>query len=122
MSKKFIEGDVNISNLYLDVLPEFLSDVEIRGDFFCDQNDLLSLKGSPQAVKGEFSCTFNELENLKGSPQIVNGDFDCNYNNLLTLDGCPEVVGWDFYCMSNKVKFTEEQVRAVCKVGGRVYV
>ena len=33
----------------------------------------------------------------------------------ITVDG-------NFYCNNNPVKFTEEQVRAVCDVKGKVYV
>ena len=53
---------------------------------------------------------------------IVEGNFDCSYNSLTSLEGAPEKVGGDFYCSNNAVKFTEEQVRAVCDVKGRIFV
>lgn len=52
----------------------------------------------------------------------VNGSFDCSSNQLTSLEGAPKEVGGDFYCQDNPVKFTEEQVRAVCDVKGNVYV
>ena len=52
----------------------------------------------------------------------VFGDFDCHDNRLTSLEGAPRRVGGDFNCRSNPVKFTEEQVRAVCNVGRYVYV
>jgi hypothetical protein len=52
----------------------------------------------------------------------VSGDFVCSQNKLQSLEGCPEVVGGDFFCSNNPGKFTKEQVRAVCKVKGTIYV
>jgi hypothetical protein len=34
----------------------------------------------------------------------------------------PKTVGGDFLCFNNPVKFTEEQVRAVCDVKGKIFV
>jgi len=38
------------------------------------------------------------------------------------LFGAPETVGGDFYCYNNPGNFTEEQVRAVCDVKGKIIV
>ena len=100
MAKKII-GDVNLSDLYLKQLPEILKDVSIDGHFFCSNNKLTSLVGAPKTVGGTFRCA---------------------YNNLTSLDGAPKTVGGDFHCYGNTVKFTEEQVRAVCDVKKKVYV
>ena len=101
MSKKVIEGGVDLSDLYLEELPDFLSDVEVKSYFYCGSNKLTSLSGAPHRV---------------GS------NFHCNSNRLTSLEGAPKYVGRDFYCINNPVKFTEEQVRAVCEVGGEIYV
>jgi hypothetical protein len=50
------------------------------------------------------------------------GNFDCYDNELTSLKGAPRSVGGNFYCNDNKKQFTEEEVRAVCKVGGKVFV
>ena len=97
---KTIDQNVYLSSLYLKALPDFLSGI---------------------LVKGYFSCYNNQLTSLEGSPAEVGGDFSCSYNQLTSLEGAPTEVGGDFYCKNNKVKFTEEDVRKVCNVKGRVY-
>ena len=61
--------------------------------------------GAPTSVKN-FYCNNNLLKSLDG---------------LIRLDGVRTSVGGDFHCYDNAVKFTEEQVRAVCDVKGVVY-
>jgi len=43
-------------------------------------------------------------------------------NQLTSLVGAPEKVGGSFYCGNNAVKFTEEDVKAVCDVKGKIYL
>lgn len=82
---------------------------------------LTDLNGAPETVKGNFICAFNKLTSLKGGPTRVDFDFNCSGNKLLSLEGCPEYVGGNFECYDNDgIEFTEEQIRAVCDVGGRV--
>ena len=90
--------------------------------FYCFDNSLTSLKDAPQKVEGSVYCDNNSLTSLKGAPQKVKGDFYCYNNSLTSLEGAPKEVEGDFYCQKNKTKFTEEDVRAVCKVGGRILV
>jgi hypothetical protein len=73
-------------------------------------------------VNGWFNCSLNNLTSLENCPKIVIGNFYCSYNNLTSLEGAPQKVDRHFICHSNDVKFTEEQVRAVCDVKGNVYV
>ena len=100
MSKKII-GDVNLSNWHLEQLPEILKDVSIDGHFYCVGNRLISLINAPSSVKRDFYCAHNKLTSLTGAPKTVGGSFSCN---------------------NNPVKFTEEQVRAVCDVKGKIFV
>ena len=65
--------------------------------------------------------------NLTKLPDIlknvtVGRNFFCSNNKLTSLEFTPTNVGRDFHCNDNPVKFTEEQVRAVCDVKGKVYV
>jgi hypothetical protein len=163
LSKKVIEGNVDVSGLYLTQLPDFLKDVEetekfdcsynrlhtlegsglqtVEGDFDCRNNQLKTLKGCPRIVEGHFFCRnnkltslegcpqtigeyffadHNELKTLKGCPAIIEGDFWCSENKLESLEGCPKKVTGNFICGNNAVKFTVEQVRAVCEVGGAI--
>ena len=137
------KGDLSLSGLNLTVLPDILKNVSIGGDFHCGFNNLTSLENCPSSVDGTFGCGNNELTSLEGSPSSVGGfflcsrnklttleggpvkvgvDFYCSYNKLTSLEGAPKTVGRDFYCGNNPVKFTREQVRAVCDVKGKVIV
>ena len=70
---------------------------KVSGDFYCIDNQLTSLVGSPQSVGGIFSCSDNQLTSLVGAPQSVGGYFNCSHNQLTSLVGAPQSVG-RFYC------------------------
>ena len=72
-------------------------------------------------VKGDLDLPSMGLTKL---PKIksIGGDFDCNSNKLTSLEGSPKSVGGDFYCTGNKKKFTRKDVKAVCKVKGKIFV
>ena len=120
--RKVIKGTVDLNNLHLKELPEWLSDVEVKGDFSCSDNKLTTLKGAPGTVGGSFWCESNKLTTLTGAPGTVGGDFSCSNNKLTTLQSAPKTVGGDFHCNVNPVNFTEEDVRAVSNVTGFVDV
>ena len=94
-------GDFDISELGLTTLPALLKNLKIGGNF---------------------DCRYNKLTSLVGAPTSVGGSFYCNNNNLDSLVGAPTSVGGSFNCSNNVVKFTEEQVRAVCDVKGNINV
>jgi hypothetical protein len=94
----------------------------VGGSFDCSHNQLTSLKGAPSSVGGDFYCINNNLTSLEGAPNSVGENFGCRNNNLTSLEGAPSSVGGDFSCRNNKKQFTEEEVRIVCKVNGKVYV
>ena len=141
--RKVIEGDVDLSSLYLEELPDWLSDVEIKGSFFCDENRLTTLQGGPKTVEGDFYCHVNRLTTLAGGPKTVRGNFFCYDNKLTTLAGAPKTVGGGFFCYNNRLttlagapetvggnfscsdnpgNFTKGDVRAVSKVDGKIFV
>jgi hypothetical protein len=95
------KGDLKLTGLDLTKLPEILKDI---------------------TVGGNFNCSYNELTSLEGAPKTVGENFGCSYNKLTSLDGAPKIVYKDFYCRNNTVKFTVQDVRAVCDVKGTVYV
>ncbi len=74
--------------------------IEVTGGFICSENQIASLKGSPQKV-GWFDCSGNGLTSLEGAPQKIKGDFYCSYNQLTFLEGAPEVVVGNFYYLGN---------------------
>lgn len=75
----------------------------INGNFSCNDNELISLKGSPHTVNGFFNCSYNNLNNLKGGPHTVNGVFDCSENRLISLVGGPTFVSDTYYCDYNNI-------------------
>ena len=141
---KVIQGDVSLSALHLDRLPDFLEDVIVKGHFFCHNNSLASLEGAPEKVGGSFSCTNNSLTSLEGAPEKVGGSFYCSNNSLTSLEGAPKKVGSGFSCSYNfltslegapkeiggnlyisfakEIHFTEEEIRKVSKIKGKVYI
>ncbi len=90
--------------------------------FNCAGNNLTSLEGSPQIITDSYNCSDNNLRSLKGGPKEVGGRFVCSNNKLESLEGAPKHVGENFVCSRNAVKFTEEDVRAVCDVDGKIIV
>jgi len=107
------DEDVDLSDLNLKRLPVRFK--EVKGDFYCDSNQLTTLEGAPQEVGGGFFCDNNQLTTLKGAPQEVGGYFDCSHNQLTTLEGAPRVVGGYFDCSHNQLTTFEG---APQKVGG----
>ncbi len=93
--------DLDLSDLKLTKLPEILKDITVDGNFFCFNNNLTLLINAPSSVGDDFDCSYNDLTSLAGAPKTVGGFFDCT---------------------DNPVKFTKEQVRAVCDVKGKIFV
>ena len=132
-----VDGDVDLSGCDLIEFPPFIQFGVVKGNFGCAFNHLTTLRGCPRVVKKNFYCHSNNLTTLEGAPEVVGKDFNCCSNNLKTLEGAPEKVGGGFYCgfnllktlegapervrgyfncSYNSTKFTEDDVRKVCKV------
>ena len=94
---------------------------KVHGNFGCAANNLTSLEGAPTSVGGNFSCHENNLASLEGAPSSVGGDFDCFLNKLTSLEGAPNSVGrFDCSNQKNGVEFTEEDVKEVSNVEGKI--
>ena len=147
LSEKFTwdryEGmkDICVQDLHLKTLEGC---PEVVGRFDCSTNDFETLEGGPKRVEKDFSCyrclklknlvggpTFVgegydcdscSLTSLEGVPKIIYGEFDCSHNQLKTLEYFPEEVHENVFCESNPGRFTEKDIRAVCKVKGLVFV
>ena len=112
---KYIDGYVQINNLFLKEIPEILNGVHIKGDFDVSFNVLKSLNNSPVKVDGAFKCMYNRnLKSLLGGPKEVgniivhncslgdlngfpkinkpNGHVDVSSNRLTSLVGLPTIV------------------------------
>ena len=139
---KVIKGDVDLSHLHLEKLPDFLEEVIVEGDFLCSNNSLTSLEGAPKKVGGGFYCHNNSLTSLEGAPKEVGGNFSCGNNSLTSLKGAPKEVGGHFSCDNNplitleglpkeiggslyisfakEISFTKEEIRKVSNIKGRI--
>ena len=118
-------GNLTITNDMLDKNGRLkFKPKEVTGDFRCyDIPKLTSLEGAPKTVGGDFWCNYTNISSLEGGPKTVDGDFWCNDNPKLTsLKGAPKTVVKNFYIQNTGRQFTEEEVRAVCDVKGKVYV
>jgi len=108
--------DVPLHHMNLTKLPVKFGRVE--KDFYCDYNELTTLKGSPKYVGGSFDCRSNKLTSLVGGPEVVAGNrMDCNDNQLDTLEGFPKLVR-DILLQNNKLTTLE----GIGKVVGAIYV
>ncbi len=115
-----VDGDVNLR--YWGLREIGIPFGAVSGDFLYDYNLLKSLKNAPYYVGGFFSCHYNYLTTLEFAPKTVGKNFDCSSNKLTILEGLPKTVGGWFFCYGNQVRFIEEEVQAVCLVGGKLYV
>ena len=97
-----VDGEVNLSQRGLDELP--LNFNRVTGNFYCNGNNLTTLKGSPKYVGGGFYCGYNDLPSLEFGPIEVGGTFDCERNLIRSLEYSPIKVGSDFRFPDNKVR------------------
>ena len=98
---------------------------EVGGSFYCDNcTSLTSLKGTPKEVGEVFCCEYcNSLTSLEGAPEKVDDDFYCsNCKSLTSLEGAPKEVDGNFCCSFCGSKFTQEDVKKVSNVKGRIIV
>jgi hypothetical protein len=73
--------------------------------FDCSLCNLKDLEGSPEYIPGDFKCDGNPLVSLKGGPKVVERNFTCRSGrgDLESLDGAPERVGGVFMCNDFRV-------------------
>ena len=96
-----VDGDVNLTYKNLNkYIP--LKFQNVTGSFDVDDNQLISLEGSPKIVGGDFNCNDNLLNDLEGAPHTVDGDFWCENNDIRSFEGLVNIKG-DFYCRHNPI-------------------
>ena len=108
-----VNGDVILDYKNLTEFPSFIQFGTVKENFFCNNNNLTTLKGAPKKVGGGFECSYNKLTSLKGAPNEVGGYFDCSFNNLISLEGAPNVVNGYFNCSTNKLTSLKGAPRGV---------
>ena len=95
---------------------------KVGKSFFINNNQLTSLIGCPELVGDDFSCDNNQLTSLEGCSKKIGGNFHCDNNQLTSLIGCPKKIEGSFWCRNNSKQFTEDEIRELCKIGGKIYI
>ena len=80
---------------------------EVRDDFKCIDNAIISLRGAPAKVGGMFVCRDNELRSLLFCPQEIGGWFDCSSNDITSLKGLPKTLKKGVDISGNKITSLE---------------
>ena len=71
--------------------------VDIKGSFWCEGQELKDFLGIRFGkVSISFFCYNNQLRTLEGSPREVGEDFWCYGNPLISLEGAPEMIKGEF--------------------------
>ena len=96
-----VDGDVHLIHKNFKELPYKFGTINGCFDIYNNQN-LISLENCPYFVRDSFACEF------------------CI--KLESLEGCPKEVGSNFWCNDCKRKFTEEEIRSLCKVKWDIYI
>ena len=98
-------------------------EIDVNGDVWLVNKDFKELPYKFGKVNGYFDMGNNpNLTSLKNCPNYIGGYFSCRKcTSLDSLEGCPKEVGSDFYCRGCKRKFTEEEIKSLCKVKEYIY-
>jgi len=70
------------------------------------------------AVTEFFTVCDNNLTSLKGTPEWVGGNFWCSYNDLLSFEDAPKYIGGDFHGTGNYNAFKHS---LDSKIAGKIY-
>ena len=111
-----VNGYVDLKNYTENQLPDYIQFGNIKGSFYINISNIISLQGCPKEVGGCFSCReCSKLESLEGAPEKVGRDFYCyNCPKLESLNGAPKFVGRDFNCnMCKKLKSIQGSPRII---------
>jgi len=109
-----VDGVVNLSVEGLTKLP--LKFNKINGDFWCDNNEITSLEGSPIEVNNGFYCYSNKLTSFKYTSKIIRGTFNCEWNNIKTFEYFPSYVKNRFYCSGNPIDYIWRLFEDITKI------
>ena len=93
-------------------------------NFDCSHNSLHSLEGCPTEISENFSCGHNRLTSFKGGPTKVGENYFASSNSIESLEGLAAHIGNTLWIGSQynieefrKIRFTKEEIHAVCGVG-----
>jgi len=99
-----VQGNALIPTEYTSIPVQFRN---VSGDFFCDNTQLTSLKGSPVWVGSVFRCNHTQIASLQYAPQHVGSGFSCSETRISSLQYAPRYVGGSLWCKNTRVKSLE---------------
>lgn len=91
---------VNLGHSKLVRFPVRFGKVE---GFFCNDNNLVSLEGSPVEVNS-FRCENNNLTSLDGCPNLIRGDMHCENNKIESFGDKQILIKGDLFIQNNNIK------------------
>ena len=99
-------------------------EIDVKGSVDLDDMDFEELPYKFGKVTKYFELSGNKnLISLKNCPNKIGKYFSCsNCPKLDSLKGCPNYVEWNFYCYDCKREFTEKEVKALCKINGKINI
>jgi hypothetical protein len=107
------KGDLDFFELSLKSLTEIpIKFRKVKGNFWCSNNQLISLQGAPLEVGGRFWCSRNKLISLQYAPSTVGVSF-FSLNNSLLSKKCLSVVKGEFNAEKNPFSITDKVIETV---------
>ena len=93
--KKEIRGNLELDELHLKELPDFLGEVDnCYGNVNLQKNQLTSLKNLPKNISGYLNVSENKITSFESGPKYVSGKLDCSNNRISSLIDMPLVSGY----------------------------
>ena len=99
-------------------------EIDVDGNVHLEYSEFKELPYKFGRVNGFFYLEGCEnLTSLKNCPNYVNASFDIDgCSQLASLKGCPKEVKENFWCGDCKRRFTEKEVKQLCKVKRKIYI
>ena len=99
-------------------------EIDVNGSVWLNEKDFKELPYKFGKVSSFFSLqNCNNISSLKNCPNEVGLFFRCSHcPKLESLEGCPKEVNGSFFCRDCRRNFTEEEVRTLCKVKGKINI
>jgi len=102
------DGSIDVDERVVDLRFEKLTKLplkfnKVNGSFYCSQNNLTSLEGSPKEVNHNFFCYNNKLTSFKGAPKIIRLGFYCENNKINSFEYFPGYVRYEIICDNNPI-------------------
>lgn len=121
-----VPGNVNISGKGLTEIP--IKFGRVNGSFYCQNNNLTTLIGSPTYIGADLICYKNRLTNLVGAPNTIVGYTDVSNNRglITTYSGDTDIdlgtgseihypVYIEWHLLPSQIQAHQEHIRLILK-------